>query len=138
MTEARILVVDDDEAIRELYKEVLAREGWLIHVAGDSDEALSIFRKEPLDAVILDIILPGIGGAEVCRHIRQVSDIPIIAVSGIKRSEIDKVSVLQLGADEYLIKPVSMVELVTRIRSIFHLTGVERYPPGIHYYNDSY
>ncbi|MGE4271389.1 MAG: response regulator [Desulfitobacterium sp.] len=116
---AVILVVDDDELIQELLKFNLEKEGYQVLMASDGSEALSVVEEKVPDLVILDIMLPGMSGLEVCNQLRRVpklADLPVIMLTA-KGEEIDKVLGLEIGADDYLTKPFSPRELVARIRA---------------------
>jgi len=112
----RVLLVEDEEALADTVRYNLEREGFLVTVAGDGREALDHFRAEHPALVILDLMLPEVSGLDVCRAIRADSDVPIIMVTA-KDSEADKVTGLELGADDYVTKPFSMRELVSRVRA---------------------
>jgi len=111
-----ILIVEDEESLAESVRYNLEREGFRVSVAGDGRRALDAFRAEPPSLVILDLMLPEISGLDVCRTIRGESDVPIIMVTA-KDSEADKVTGLELGADDYVTKPFSVRELVSRVRA---------------------
>jgi len=113
---ARILVVEDEESLADTVRYNLEREGYSVAVASDGREALDRFRSESPSLVILDLMLPEMSGLDVCRQIRQMSDVPIIMVTA-KDLEADKVSGLELGADDYVTKPFSVRELVSRVRA---------------------
>jgi two-component system response regulator RegX3 len=113
---ARVLIVEDEPSLAESIRYSLGREGFAVQVAADGRRALELFREDPHDLVILDLMLPGVPGLDVCRIIRQESTIPIVMVTA-KDSEADKVTGLELGADDYVTKPFSMRELVSRIRA---------------------
>ena len=112
----RVLVVDDERAIADLVVELLAREGMDARACYSGDAALDAFAKETFDIVILDIMMPGIDGFEVCSRLRAASDVPIIFLSA-KDEETDKVVGLMLGGDDYVVKPFKHRELVARIRA---------------------
>jgi two-component system response regulator RegX3 len=112
----RILVVEDEESLADSVRYNLEREGYGVSVASDGRRALERFRSERPALVILDLMLPEISGLDVCRTIRAESDVPIIMVTA-KDSEADKVTGLELGADDYVTKPFSMRELVSRVRA---------------------
>lgn len=114
----RILVVDDEPSIVELIRVNLEDAGYEVMVALDGDEALSIFREQRFDLVVLDLMLPGKDGLEVCRQIRRESLVPIIMLTA-KANEIDRVLGLEMGADDYVTKPFSPRELVARIKAVF-------------------
>jgi two-component system, OmpR family, response regulator RegX3 len=112
----RILVVEDEESLADTVRYNLEREGYSVAVAADGRRALERFRSESPSLVILDLMLPEIAGLDVCRQIRQISNVPIIMVTA-KDSEADKVSGLEIGADDYVTKPFSVRELVSRVRA---------------------
>ncbi len=112
----RILVVEDEESLADSVRYNLEREGYGVSVAVDGRRALERFRVERPSLVILDLMLPEVSGLDVCRTIRAESDVPIIMVTA-KDSEADKVTGLELGADDYVTKPFSMRELVSRVRA---------------------
>jgi two-component system, OmpR family, response regulator RegX3 len=112
----RILVVEDEAALAESVRYNLEREGFAVTVAADGRRALERFRTDAPALVILDLMLPEMSGLDVCRLIRQESDVPIIMVTA-KDAEADKVTGLELGADDYVTKPFSVRELVSRVRA---------------------
>jgi two-component system response regulator RegX3 len=113
-----ILVVDDETTLRETLVEALEGEGFRVVSAADGREALTVFRAERPDLVLLDLMLPELSGIEVCRIIRAESGVPIVMLTA-KDSELDKVVGLELGADDYVTKPFSLRELSARIRALF-------------------
>lgn len=113
---ARILLVEDEESLADSVRYNLEREGFGVIVAGDGRRAIERFRADQPNLVILDLMLPELSGLDVCRMIRQESDVPIIMVTA-KDSEADKVTGLELGADDYVTKPFSIRELVSRVRA---------------------
>ena len=113
----RILLVDDDPGIMAAVQHALTTYGYKMTTATDGVEALDAFDRESPDLVLLDLVMPQCSGLEVCQHIRQFSSTPIIVLS-IKGSEADIVSVLDLGADDYLVKPFRLAELVARMRAV--------------------
>jgi len=117
----KILVVDDEASIVDIIRYNLEKEGFRPITAGDGYEAIEAFQKEEPDLVILDVMMPGMDGYEVCRKIRETSNVPIIMVTA-RAEEIDTVLGLEMGADEYVTKPFSMRELMARVR-----TGLRRY-----------
>lgn len=119
----RILVVEDEESLADTVRYNLEREGFAVAVASDGRKALERFRTEGPSLVILDLMLPEISGLDVCRQIRQISNVPIIMVTA-KDSEADKVSGLELGADDYVTKPFSVRELVSRVRAHLRRAGM--------------
>ncbi len=123
---ARILVVEDEESFVEALRVGLQREGFLVEVARDGPEALERFAQSKPDLVLLDVMLPGISGVDVCREIRSSSSVPIIMVTA-KSEEIDTVVGLEVGADDYVVKPYRLRELVARIRSVLRRSAVSRW-----------
>jgi two-component system, OmpR family, KDP operon response regulator KdpE len=116
MTNARILVVDDEPQIRRVMRTTLVARGYMVDDARNGEDALEKLRAERFDLVLLDMNMPGIGGMETCRIIRSQGDIPIVILS-IRNAEKDKVEALDAGADDYVTKPFSMPELLARIRA---------------------
>jgi DNA-binding response OmpR family regulator len=113
----RILAVEDDERIRTAVKLALEDEGWTVAEAANGEDALTQFQQEPADVVLIDIMLPGIDGFEVCRSIRRTSDVPIVMVTA-RADTHDVVAGLEAGADDYLTKPFAPKELSARIRAL--------------------
>lgn len=133
MSAGRILVVDDEPQIRRVMRTTLASSGYEITEARSGEEALEKVRCERPDLILLDVNMPGIGGLEACREIRESSDIPIIMLT-VRSGEKDKVQALDAGADDYVVKPFSMEELLARIRSALRRTPAsETMPP---FYSD--
>ena len=112
-----VFVVDDDPNIAQLVRLYLEKEGYEVTVAGRGDEALAAFQKNPPSLMLLDIMLPGMDGWQVCRAVRQMSNIPIIMLSA-KDETFDKVLGLELGADDYITKPFEGKELVARVKAV--------------------
>lgn len=127
--EAPILVVDDDPKIVSLICLYLEREGFSTIGFGDGEEALEVAMAQPLTLVVLDLMLPGISGLDVCHRIRDRSDVPILMLTA-KVEEEDKLTGLSIGADDYMAKPFSPRELVARVKAILRRTGTrsERRP----------
>ena len=113
----RVLIVEDEESFAEPLEFLLRKEGFTTAVAGTGQGALEEFDRNGADIVLLDLMLPGLSGTEVCRQLRSSSNVPIIMLTA-KDSEIDKVVGLELGADDYVTKPYSARELVARIRAV--------------------
>ncbi|MFC5675940.1 response regulator transcription factor [Aeromicrobium endophyticum] len=113
----KVLVVEDETSYSEALSYVLRKEGFDVAIAETGPDALTEFDRGGADIVLLDLMLPGLSGTEVCRTIRQTSSVPIIMVSA-KDTEVDKVVGLELGADDYVTKPYSPRELVARIRAV--------------------
>jgi len=118
----RVLVVEDEESFSEALSFLLAREGFEVELASTGPQALAAFDRAGADLVLLDLMLPGLSGLEVCRELRGRSDVPVIMVTA-KDSEIDKVVGLELGADDYVTKPFSSRELVARVRAVLRRRG---------------
>jgi two-component system response regulator RegX3 len=113
----RVLVVEDEESFSDALSYMLRKEGFEVAVAATGPDALTEFERAGSDIVLLDLMLPGLSGTEVCRQLRQRSNVPIIMVTA-RDGEIDKVVGLELGADDYVTKPYSPRELVARIRAV--------------------
>jgi two-component system response regulator RegX3 len=113
----RILIVEDEPSLSEPLSFLLRREGYDTEIAADGREALAAFDREAADLVLLDLMLPGLSGTEVCRELRTRSAVPIIMLTA-KDSEVDIVVGLELGADDYMTKPYSTRELLARIRAV--------------------
>jgi DNA-binding response OmpR family regulator len=113
----RILVVDDEPPIVDLVRGYLAREGWDVASAADGIEALAMMRRTPPDVVVLDLMLPGLDGVEVCRELRTFSEAFVVMLTA-RSEEVDKLVGLAVGADDYLTKPFSPRELVARIKAL--------------------
>lgn len=124
MNAANILVVDDEPQIRRVLRSTLSTRGYVIREAKTGEEALESMRKERPDLVLLDMNMPGMGGIETCREIRRTSDAPIIMLT-VRNAERDKVRALDAGADDYVVKPFGIEELLARIRA-----ALRRYSPG--------
>lgn len=114
---ARILVVDDDETVREIVARYLEREGYAVEAVGNGKVALERALAEPPDLVLLDLMLPGMDGLEVCRRLRALAPVPVIMLTA-RGQESDRVIGLELGADDYVSKPFSPKELVARVRAV--------------------
>jgi two-component system, OmpR family, response regulator RegX3 len=126
----RVLVVEDEESFSDALSYMLGREGFDAVVARTGPEALAEFDRSGADIVLLDLMLPGLSGTEVCRTLRTRSNVPIIMLTA-KDGEIDKVVGLELGADDYVTKPYSARELVARIRAVLRRRGdAAEAPPG--------
>jgi DNA-binding response OmpR family regulator len=117
MVETQVLTVEDDDSIRTVVKLALEDEGWGVLEAGNGEDALELFRDEGADVVLIDIMLPGMNGFEVCRSIRRTTDVPIIMVTARSDTH-DVVAGLEAGADDYLTKPFEPKELSARIRAL--------------------
>ena len=120
---SRILIVEDEETIADLERDYLELSGFEVEVANDGETGLEKALTDQFDLVILDLMLPGVDGFEICREVRQKKNTPIIMVSA-KKDDIDKIRGLGLGADDYMTKPFSPSELVARVKA--HLERYER------------
>ena len=114
---ARILVIEDEERIRNFLQRGLTFEGYRVDTAADGEAGLEIARDNPPDLVLLDLMLPGLDGLEVCRRLRAVSDVPILMLTARESVE-DRVTGLDAGADDYLVKPFAFDELMARVRAL--------------------
>jgi two-component system OmpR family response regulator len=123
-----VLVADDDGHIREVVRYALEQAGFRVHEAADGRETLAVARDQPVDLLVLDIIMPELDGIEVCRRLRAESDVPILFLTS-RDDEIDRVLGLELGADDYLTKPFSPRELVARIRAVLRRVGPREHAP---------
>jgi DNA-binding response OmpR family regulator len=126
----RIVIAEDDRDIADLIAHYLQKAGWDAHVSATGDEALAYIRKQPVDLVILDVMLPGLSGLEVCRALRAdaaTSALPIIMVTA-RAEETDRIIGLEIGADDYISKPFSPNELVARVRALMRRS--KRAEPG--------
>jgi len=120
---SKILIIEDEEAIADLERDYLELSGFQVEIAADGSLGLERALKEDFQLVILDLMLPGVDGFEICRQVREAKNTPIIMVSA-KKDDIDKIRGLGLGADDYMTKPFSPSELVARVKA--HLTRYER------------
>ncbi|WP_433180273.1 response regulator [Actinoallomurus sp. CA-150999] len=118
----RVLVVEDEESFSDALSYMLRKEGFEVAVAATGPDALESFDRSGADLVLLDLMLPGLPGTEVCRELRTKSNVPVIMLTA-KDSEVDKVVGLELGADDYVTKPFSSRELVARIRAVLRRRG---------------
>lgn len=125
MTAPTILVVEDDPALRMLTARALQENGFLVRPASAAPEMWLAFESGPVDLVLLDIMLPGTSGIDLCRALRQKSDVPIIFVSA-RNSETDRVVGLELGADDYIAKPFGTRELIARVRAVLRRPPLDR------------
>lgn len=121
----RILVVDDELAITELVSFNLRKEGYEVAVANDGDSALTLASQNDFDLVILDVMLPGMNGYEVCKRIRATSSVPVLFLSA-RDTELDKVVGLEIGGDDYLAKPFGIRELSARVKALLRRAHTEK------------
>lgn len=120
---SKILIIEDEEAIAELEKDYLEMSGYEVLIENDGDKGLATALSEEVDLLVLDLMLPGKDGFEICKQVREEKNIPILMVSA-KKDDIDKIRGLGLGADDYMTKPFSPSELVARVKA--HLSRYER------------
>lgn len=120
---SRILIIEDEEAIADLEKDYLELSGFEVKICNTGDEGLQTALREEFDLIVLDLMLPGLDGFEVCKKVREEKNIPIIMVSA-KKEDIDKIRGLGMGADDYMTKPFSPSELVARVKA--HLARYDR------------
>jgi DNA-binding response OmpR family regulator len=121
MDEPTVLVVDDEPTVTEVVSIYLERAGYEVIVASDGESALEILEGQPPDLVVLDLMLPDVGGLEITRWLRARGDTPIIMLSA-RREEVDRILGLELGADDYVVKPFSPQELVSRVKAVLRRT----------------
>jgi two-component system, OmpR family, response regulator RegX3 len=122
---ARILVVEDEPAIAEAVSYALSDAGYEVDAVGDGDEAVEAARARGYDLMILDLLLPGMQGVDVCRTLRAESDLPIVMLTA-RDAEVDRVVGLEVGADDYVTKPFSVAELVSRVRALLRRRELDR------------
>ena len=122
-----ILLVDDEETVRKVLTFPLERDGYQVVQAADGEEALARFGDQPVDLVVLDIMLPKLDGLEVCKQLRSHSSVPIIMLTA-RDDELDKVLGLELGADDYITKPFSIREFRSRVRALLRRAAAPRTP----------
>ena len=118
----QILVVDDEQEMRKLIEVMLSNTDFKITSISDGETALDVLQKEPIDLVLLDVMMPKIDGFEVCKRIRQFSSVPIIFLTAMDANA-DKVKGLNLGADDYIVKPFTGSELIARMQAVLRRTG---------------
>jgi DNA-binding response OmpR family regulator len=125
----RVLVVDDEPVLVDTIRYNLRREGYEVQVASDGNEALKLAQAASPDLVVLDLMLPGIDGLEVCRQLRRESTVPILMLTA-KDDEVDKIVGLEVGADDYMTKPFSMRELLARVRAMLRRSRMQQQTPA--------
>jgi two-component system response regulator RegX3 len=118
----RVLVVEDEQSLRDPLVYLLQKEGYEVFEAADGTHAIELFKTSNPELILLDLMLPGVSGNEVCRVIRQTSNVPVIMLTA-KDSEIDKVVGLEIGADDYVTKPYSTRELLARMKAVLRRNG---------------
>ncbi|WP_275290748.1 response regulator transcription factor [Amycolatopsis sp. La24] len=124
----RVLVVDDDETVRDVVRRYLETAGFTVDLAGDGTAALAQFAERVPDLVVLDVMMPGLNGLEVCRRLRQTSQVPIVMLTALGEEE-NRIAGLQLGADDYVTKPFSPKELTLRVASVLRRARMPRPEP---------
>ncbi|MDF2725061.1 MAG: DNA-binding response regulator [Paenibacillus sp.] len=124
-----ILVVDDDPSIVGLLRDFLENEHFLVFTACDASEAWAVFRQNAVDCLVLDIMMPGENGFDLCRRIRKVSDVPILFLSA-RGGDVDKIRGLTLGGDDYIVKSASPGEIVARVKAVLRRAGSRRQTVG--------
>ncbi|EME63714.1 two-component system response regulator [Amycolatopsis decaplanina DSM 44594] len=124
-----MLVVDDDETVRDVVRRYLEVAGFEVDVAGDGTEGLRLFSTTGPDLVVLDVMMPGLNGLEVCRRLRQVSQVPVVMLTALGEEE-NRIAGLQLGADDYVTKPFSPKELALRVASVLRRARMPRPEPA--------
>jgi two-component system, OmpR family, response regulator RegX3 len=129
-TAARILVVDDEASITEFVSYNLRKEGYNVDVAATGDDALELARNNQFDLVVLDVMLPGMDGYEVCRRLRADSSVPVLFLSA-RDTELDKVVGLEIGGDDYLAKPFGVRELQARVKALLRRAPSGAREPGV-------
>jgi DNA-binding response OmpR family regulator len=120
----KVVVIDDDPSVQEVTRAYLERDGYLVYLAGTASEGLAVAERVKPGLIVLDLMLPDRSGEDICREIRERSDVPILMLTA-KASEDERVAGLALGADDYLTKPFSPRELVARVRAILRRTQTE-------------
>lgn len=125
----RVLVVDDDETVRDVVRRYLEVAGFTVDQAGDGADGLAKFAAHEPDLVVLDVMMPGINGLEVCKRLRQVSQVPIVMLTALGEEE-NRIAGLQLGADDYVTKPFSPKELALRVASVLRRARMPRPEPA--------
>jgi len=123
-----VLIIDDEVSLQELLQHALERDGYRVVVAGTAADGIAAFGREQPDAILLDVMLPGRSGRDVCQEIRNVSTVPIIMLTALD-DEVDKVVGLELGADDYITKPFGMSELRSRVRAILRRAAMSAPSP---------
>jgi two-component system response regulator RegX3 len=122
---SRILVVEDEVAISEAVTYALQEAGYEVDAVGDGNAALAAARSRDYDLMVLDLLLPGVPGLEVCRALRTESDLPIVMLTA-RDTELDRITGLDIGADDYVTKPFSVAELVSRVRALLRRRALDR------------
>lgn len=129
----KILVVDDEDKLRKILRAFLEKEGFVVITAADGIEAVEVINNSPPDLVVLDLMLPGLSGEEVCQQIRQKMDVPVLMLTA-KGEEEDKINGFKYGADDYLVKPFSLRELLARIKAILRRSDYQAEKADVYIY----
>lgn len=125
MIDERILIVDDEERIREMIKEYISLEGYIIDEASDGMDGINLFKQNKYSLIILDVMMPKMDGWSVCREIRKSSHVPVIMLTA-RGEEYDKLFGFELGVDDYIVKPFSPKELLARIKAIIRRSAIQK------------
>ncbi|MEP7285374.1 MAG: response regulator transcription factor [Chloroflexota bacterium] len=125
-----VLVVDDDPSITELMRDFLEADGFKVHFASETGTALVILKQEKVDCVLLDVLMPGQNGFELCREIRHTNDVPILFLSALD-SDVDKIRGLGLGGDDYIVKSATPAEVVARIKAVLRRYQADKPAPQL-------
>jgi len=120
-----VLVVDDDQSIVELLRDFLENENFNVLTAGDASQALALFRQNTIDCMIVDIMMPGLNGFDLCRQIRAESNVPLLFLSA-RSDDVDKIRGLALGGDDYIVKTASPGEIVARVKAVLRRSGSQQ------------
>ncbi len=131
MPVSKVLIVDDEPQARRVLRTALISHGFEVSDAHNGEEALEILRHDAPDVILLDLKMPGIGGLQTCREIRERSEVPIIVISG-KKLELEKVEALENGADDYITKPAGIEELVARIHAVMRRPSLASHSSTLH------
>src|SRR5437899_2328639 len=126
LNSSTILLVDDEESVQKLLTYPLERDGYRVVQARDGEEALASFKRQPVDLVVLDVMLPKLDGLEVCKRLRAESSVPIIMLTA-RDDELDKVVGLEIGADDYITKPFSIREFRSRVKALLRRAAAPRH-----------
>lgn len=124
-----IYIADDEKNIRELVKCFLENQGYEVETFSNGDDLFKRYKEKNADMIILDVIMPGTDGVEICRQIRQIANVPIIILSA-KDSEEDRIKGISVGGDDYLTKPFSPIELVARVQALFRRISMDKVEKG--------
>lgn len=130
-----ILIVEDEASVRDILQSYFINEGWNVHITSDGRDAFKKLQLHKLDLIVLDLMIPGLSGEEVCRNIRQVSNVPLIMITS-KAREVDMINGLNLGADDYITKPFRMKEVIARIYALQRrINLLSKTGPSLLYFN---